>query len=82
MRRISTTQQKKTKLIRIAKARITNNAKASKLQPQGLAINDRAKKLVQNFSIVTIVAVEEFALGLAAAGAAAAEEKHDCTFFP
>ncbi len=36
------------------------------------------KKDVQNFSIVTIVAVEEFALGLAAA----AEEKHDCTFFP
>ncbi len=39
------------------------------------------KKDVQNFSIVTIVAVEEFALGLAAA-AAEAEEKHDCTFFP
>jgi hypothetical protein len=45
LRRISTTQQKRTKLIRIAKARITNNAKASKLQPQGLAINDRAKRM-------------------------------------
>jgi hypothetical protein len=47
LRRISTTQQKKTKLIRIAKARITNNAKASKLQPQSLAINDRAKRMFE-----------------------------------